>query len=288
MVKAFDRVNWTYIRLILIQIGVPLQTVNWIMGCLTSATFAVLINGTPSNFFPASRGLRQGCPLSPLLFILVIEGLSLLIADARRNGLIRGIQISSSLALTHLMFVDDVILLGEGTLQEWAAFEVILDTFCKASGMLISMDKSVIIYNNIPNTELLTLTRMIPYKQLPLLSGFNYLGYYIKPLGYRTRDWDWLIKKFEKKISLWTHKLLSLGGRLVLVQSVLSSIPVYWMGLAPIPVSTLQKLKRITFAFLWGSSDTNRRYHLACWSDLSWPKKMMDGGLKISFGSVYH
>ena len=82
LIKAFDRVNWTFICLILIQIRAPLQLVNWIMGCVSSATFAVLINGTPSNFFPASRGIRQGCPLSPLLFILVIEGLSLLIFDA--------------------------------------------------------------------------------------------------------------------------------------------------------------------------------------------------------------
>ena len=82
------------------------------MGCITSANFAVLINGTPSKFFTTSRGIRQGCPLSPLLFSLVIEGLSLLIADARDNGLIKGIKISSTFVLTHLLFVDDVILLG--------------------------------------------------------------------------------------------------------------------------------------------------------------------------------
>ena len=103
------------------------------MGCISSATFVVLINGTPSNFFPASHGIHQGCPLSPLLFILVIEGLSLLIVDARIHGLIRGIKISSSLALTHLLFVDDVILMGTGTLQEWATLDVLLETFCKAS-----------------------------------------------------------------------------------------------------------------------------------------------------------
>ena len=55
--KAFDRVDWTYVRLILIQIGIPLLTVNWIMGCLSSVNFAVLINGTPSTFFTASRGI---------------------------------------------------------------------------------------------------------------------------------------------------------------------------------------------------------------------------------------
>ena len=72
-----------------------------------------------------------------MLFILVIEWLSLLIDDARDHGLIKGIKISSTLALTHLLFLDDVILLGTGTLSEWMAFDVILSTFCKASGMSI-------------------------------------------------------------------------------------------------------------------------------------------------------
>ena len=137
--------------------------VNWIMGCLLSAKFAVLVSGTPTKFFNASRGIRQGCPLAPLLFILVIEGLSLLIKDARENGLIRGIKISSALALTHLLFVDDVILLGTGTLHEWMAFKVILSTFCKASGMSISLEKSGFLYNNIDEETLLSIARVLPY-----------------------------------------------------------------------------------------------------------------------------
>ena len=155
---------------------------------MTSANFAVLINGIPSDFFPASRGIRQCCPLSPLLFILVIEGLSLLIADARNNGLIRGIQISSTLALTHLLFVDDVIVMGHGSLREWAAFEVILDSFCLASSISISLDKSVLLHHNIPDSELLSLTSTIPYKLSPITQGLSYLGFFIKPLSYKTRD----------------------------------------------------------------------------------------------------
>ena len=62
LVKAFDRANWTFIRLLLIQIGIPLLGVNWIMGCVTSSCLVVLVNGTPSDFFTVSRGLRQGFP----------------------------------------------------------------------------------------------------------------------------------------------------------------------------------------------------------------------------------
>ena len=223
LTKAFDRVDWSYVRLILIQIGIPLLTVNWIMACITSVNFAVLVNGTPSPFFTASRGIRQGYPLSPLLFILVIEGFSLLIRDARNNGLIRGIQISPSLALSHLLFVDDVILMGSGTLLDWSSFEVILETFSKASGMKINVEKSCLLYCNMDNAVQNSFASSMPYRMLPLHSGFTYLGYFLKPLGYRVNDWIWLLQKFEKRISNWTFQYLSLGGRLVLVQSILSS-----------------------------------------------------------------
>ena len=142
----------------------------------------------PHNFFSASCGIRQGCHLSPLLFILVIEGLSLLIADARAHGLIKGIQISTSLALTHLLFVDDVILLGSGSLTDWMAFDVLLSTFCKASGMIISLDKSSFLYNNVAEDIRLDIGRVLPYKMEHITSGFKYLGYFLKPLGYHVND----------------------------------------------------------------------------------------------------
>ena len=182
------------------------------MGCITSANFVVLINGTPSKFFPASRGIRQGCPLSPLLFILVIEGLSLMIVDARNHGLIKGINISPHFSLTHLLFVDDVILLGTGSLSEWMAFDIILSKFCKASGMNISLDKSCFLYNNVDIDIRSKISKALPYKMEPITTGFMYLGYFLKPLSYRVWDWYWLIKRFEHRISHWSHKLLSLGG----------------------------------------------------------------------------
>ena len=179
------------------------------MGYMSSANFVVLINGTPSNFFTATRGIRQGFPLSPLLFILVIEGLSLLIADAREHGLIKGIKITLALALIDLLFVDDVILMGSGTLSDWMAFEVLLSSFCKASRMIISVDKSCFLYNNVEVDIRLDIAQAFPYKMEPISSGFKYLGHFLKPLGYRVSDWHWLIQHFESKIFHWAHKLLS-------------------------------------------------------------------------------
>ena len=189
LTKAFDKVNWSYLRLILLQIGVPLVGINWFMGYLSSTNFALLINGSPSCFFTASRGIKQGCPLYPLLFILVIEGISLLIDDDHRNGLIKGIKISHQLSFTPLLFVDDVILYGFGSCEEWVAFKAILETLCGASGMCINMDKSCFLFNNVEDGTLNRITRSLPFKIEHISSGFNYLGYFLKPLGCLVKDW---------------------------------------------------------------------------------------------------
>jgi hypothetical protein len=113
--KSYDCVNWTFVHLLLIQMGMSLKSVNWIMGCIQSASFAILINGAPSNFFKASRGLHQGFPLSHFLFLFIAESLILLIKEARSKGLLRGIAVSESESITHLLFVDDIFFCLHGS-----------------------------------------------------------------------------------------------------------------------------------------------------------------------------
>ena len=110
--KAHDRVNWTFLHLLLIQIGIPMQLVHWIMDCIQSTSFVLLINGYPSRFFRSSRGLRQGCPLSPFLVLLVAEALSRIIHRAKVKQTLKGVWILNLVKLTHILFVDDVLLRG--------------------------------------------------------------------------------------------------------------------------------------------------------------------------------
>ena len=145
--RAYDRVDWGLLRLILLQIGLPFEVVRWIMGCITSANFSVLVNGAPTSFFGCGRGLRQGCPLSPILFLLIIEGLSRLLSEARACGRIKGVLFNSALALTHILFADDVIIYGTGDVAEWTEINRILKLFCHASGMLLNLEKSCFIFH---------------------------------------------------------------------------------------------------------------------------------------------
>ena len=111
--------NWSYLRLILFQIGLSPDIVKWIMSCVSSSRFVVLINGVPLAFFKGNRGIHQGCPLYPYLFILAIEGLSLLIHHAKLQNKFYGIMVPRGLFVTHLLFVDDLVIIGGGSQEEW-------------------------------------------------------------------------------------------------------------------------------------------------------------------------
>jgi hypothetical protein len=105
-------------------------------------------------FFKASRGLRQGCPLSPFLFLLIVESLSRLLNFVRHEGSIKGILVVEVTKITHFLFVDGVLLFGDGSVREWRTYKHILETFCLATGMEISSNKSLILCNELsPEVE---------------------------------------------------------------------------------------------------------------------------------------
>ena len=112
--KAYDRVSWTYLRVILSKMGFSGLFISWVMSSLTSVSFDVLINGAASTFFKDGRGLGHGYPLAPLLFLIIAEGLSRALYCAKDEGIYRGISFGNNISLTHVLFVDDVIMVTDG------------------------------------------------------------------------------------------------------------------------------------------------------------------------------
>ena len=88
LIKAYDRVDWGYLRLLLMHVGMEQELVTWVMACSCNVHFSILVYGIPTGFFTSHRGLKQGCPLSPLLFLMVIDGLSLMIGTTKQRGFI--------------------------------------------------------------------------------------------------------------------------------------------------------------------------------------------------------
>ena len=115
------------------------------MACISSTNYVVLDNGAPTKLFCNSRFLRKGCLLSPFFFLLVIEGLSRMIIEAKWKGKITDIKISSALMVTHLLFVDDVMIFCFHKIDKWRILYETLTIFCLALGMGISLEESFFI-----------------------------------------------------------------------------------------------------------------------------------------------
>lgn len=225
--KAFNRVNLLYIRMLLTHLGFPFIFIKRIMSCISDVPFSVLLNGSPSPFFSAERGLRQGCPLSPLLFLLVMEGLNRLIAAKHRRGRIKGIKITENCSLTHLLFVDDVLIFLNGSLADTSALQSVFDLFQKATGMIINVHKSTLTATGCSQHEVVYTRNRFPFLLLPMEEGLKYLGFRVKHGGYKIADWIWLITKVEKRLNVWYNRYLTRDRRLTLIKAVLEATPIY-------------------------------------------------------------
>lgn len=176
--KAFDYIDWDFLRFVLAQTSFNHQLIMWIMSCVDSVNLAILVNGESSSFFHMG-GLRQSwCPLSPLLFILAMKALSLLLESTQAKGKISGIKVSRALGILHL-FADDIIIVTKGTPQEWIEIKKILHNFYSATSLIINWDKSTFHFSNIHLTSLDQIKGIFPYTFSLLSSGLNYLGYHL-------------------------------------------------------------------------------------------------------------
>lgn len=149
MMKAYDRVEWNALKVVLSGLGFSLAWIKWIMSCISLTRFSVLVNGSPCGFFHSSRGLRQGDPLSPFLFILLAETLRWAIRAARVSGLWRGIKIQNfDQRISHCLFADDTLLFGGASLKEARIIDQVVKNYASFSSQKVNKDKSKIFFLN--------------------------------------------------------------------------------------------------------------------------------------------
>ena len=135
MRKAYDRVEWDYLKAVMIRIGFHRLWVEMVMRLVTTVSFSMLFNGDCLDTFVPSRGIRQGGPISPYLFLLAAEGLSCLLKSRIQSSSLSGIKVAASTPMvSHLLFADDSLLFFKANRESAEVVKEALNTYCQASG----------------------------------------------------------------------------------------------------------------------------------------------------------
>lgn len=151
LANAFDRVKHSFLLKVLHKFGFGEKFINWIWACISEPWIAPLVNGRAADFFKATRGLRQGCPLSPLLFVLQTFVLSFYLEKKMMDQEIVGLCIARGVKnINHALFVDDTLLLGAASLLIASRFKGVLDEFCMISGSSLNNGKCHIAGTPLP------------------------------------------------------------------------------------------------------------------------------------------
>nr|GEU58643.1 RNA-directed DNA polymerase, eukaryota [Tanacetum cinerariifolium] len=223
--KAYDYVRWDFLDDVLNAFGFGRKWRSWISGSRSASMASILINGSPTFEFQFYRGLKQGDPLDPFLFILVMESLHLSFNKATEAGLFKGIKLDSSLSISYLFYADDAVFI-----EEWSDLNIthilhILHCFSIASGLKINLLKSHILGVGVPLEKVndATFSLVCSVMRAP----FKYLGVSVGGNMSLIKEWNVIINKLHSRLSKWKCNVLSVGGRLTLHKSILGSTPIY-------------------------------------------------------------
>ncbi|KAL4324997.1 hypothetical protein GQ457_11G001760 [Hibiscus cannabinus] len=277
MEKAYDRVEWHFLPDIMSKMGFADKWIDSIMRCVTTVSFYLKINGEISESFRPSRGLRQGDPLSPYLFLLCTQGLSALLIKEQREGRIRGVRASQKgPRINHLLYADDCLLFIKNSEKEARRLKEVLTIYEASSGQKINVDKSSIYFSNGMCEQSKTDIKLIlnmredvvlgQYLELPLIVGKS-----------KMEAFKFLIENVEKRSCNWSKNLLSYGGREIFIKSVAQGILAYAMCCFLLLDCILDPMVTTIRNFWWSGRHKERGWSHVAWHNLC--KPMVAGGL---------
>jgi len=277
--KAYDSVDLKYLDEVMQKMNFPTLWRKWMSGCVGSATASVLVNGSPTDEFNIERGLRQGDPLSPFLFLLAAEGFNVLMLYLLEAKLFHGYKVGcgDELCLTHLQFADDTLLIGEKSWQNVRSMWAMLLIFEQLSGLRVNFHKSLLTGINVSASWLSEAALLMNCRVGAF--PFVYLGL---PIGGDPRKLDFwrpILNSIKSRLSNWKSQFLSFGGRLILLKSVLSSLPVYFLSFFKAPTVIISSIESLFKIFFWGGGEVVRKIAWVHWDTVCLPKS--EGGLGV-------
>ncbi|XP_058181170.1 uncharacterized protein LOC131299601 [Rhododendron vialii] len=230
MVKAYDRIEWPYSEAVLRRFGFDEQWIRWVMACLTSVSFATVINGNKGDLFSPSRGIRQGCPLSPYLFILCAEDFHYLIQKEIEDQTLRGIKVGLHCPpISHLFFADDSILFWEASDAGCHAIEDILRKYEGAFGQMVNKAKSTLFFSpNMPNDVKQGISNFLNIRIET--QGGKYLGLPSIIGKSKTEVFKYVSDRVLDRLKSWRDSTLNPADKEVMIKNLSCAIRKFWWG----------------------------------------------------------
>ena len=260
--------------------GFSIKWISWIMGCVTTVSYSVLINGQPFGHIVPQRGIRQGDPLSPFLFVLCTEALTHILNQAETMGKISGIQFNGSgPSINHLLFVDDTLIICKATKEECSKVMHCLSQYGHISGQMINVEKCVVTFGK--KVEEDTKQWIMNRSGIQIEGGSGkYLGLPDCFSGSKQVLLGFIKEKLDSTLNGWYAKTLSQGGKEVLLKSIAMAFPVYAMSCFKLPKSLCSRLTSIMMDFWWNTTHDKKKIHWVGAQKLVLPKALGGFGFK--------
>ncbi|PKU67688.1 Putative ribonuclease H protein [Dendrobium catenatum] len=281
--KAFDLVSREFLYDRLEAKGFPNLFISWIKACTSDVHFSICINGVLEGYFNSSSGIRQGCPMSPYLFSIIMDALSIKFDIATTNNSFHGIK-AGSCEVSHLLFADDLLVFGTATTSNAHTINEILSDFAAVSGLKVNPLKSSILISN--NTTVADeLCDILNIQQS--FSPIKYLGLPMFYKKLKIRDFQPLLQKIATLLEGWKAKTLSFAGRIQFIKFTIANTLAYWIRGSIIPKSCYKLINRMCSRFTFFGNINERKLATISWKTTCCPK--MNGGLGLpSVDSLNH
>nr|XP_027093548.1 uncharacterized protein LOC113713943 [Coffea arabica] len=277
MSKAYDRVEWGFLDAVMRKMGFNDKWRSWIMECISTASYSFLVNGEVKEYVVPQRGIRQGDPLSPYLFLLCSEGFSNLLQKAASEKRIEGMGISRrGPRLTHLFFADDSLIFCKADSQNAAELKRLLNVYERGTGQLINLEKSSVIFSNNMQQETKEEVSQA-LGNLHVVSQGKYLGLPMVVTRSKQQLFGYIKSSIQQRLKKWKNKLLSAAGKEIMLKSVALALPTYTMSCFKLPKKLCKEINSTMANYWWGEENGKNKIHWKAWNKISRDKKA--GGL---------
>ncbi len=251
--KAFDSINWQFIEIVLDKFGFQKEFIDWFKTLYKNPITHVKINNTLSKGITIKRGIKQGCPLSALIFILCTEILCLAV---KQNKEIKGITLPENKEARINQYADDTCLFLHDEISVQTALGIIHE-YSSVSGLHLNLDKTEGLTVGFLRNQRLNVDPRIKWPTEPI----RYLGIHI---GYKLnechkKNWTNKLDSMQKLIDCWRTRKLSIFGKITIIKSLLLPKITHPATVLEIPDEVIKNLNKMLYRFLWGATDRIKR-----------------------------